>query len=354
MHEHAAHATSDLPVLLVEDSETDAKLVVRELIRSGLSPSWERVQNAAALREALRRRDWQLVISDSSVLQLGALQALALTKEILPAVPFIVVAGTITEEEAVQAMRAGAADYVTKENLRRLGPAVQRELRQSRPGASSESVSHRLLAAREAESRRIARALHDEFGQLLTALQLTLRSAQVQRGKALKQALSEALSLAKQASEQARDFSLELWPTILDDLGLPSALRWLAERQKRWYALAIELDLDPVGRLGAAVEVACFRLAQEALTNVARHAEARAVQIVLTALEGAIRLEVRDDGLGFDPRAASERSVAGESLGLVGMRERVALAGGRLEIDSGPGRGTVVRAHFSASREAMP
>lgn len=341
----------DLEVLLIEDSETDAKLVALELARSGFSPSWERVETAAALREALQRRKWQLVVSDSSIAKLGVLQALAITKEALPEVPFVVVSGTITEEQAVQAIRAGAADYVTKGNLGRLGTAVERELRQLRQGDSSE---YRVLAAQEAERRRIARALHDELGQVLTALRLNLQSAQDLKGDEKKKALFEALSLAQQASEQVRDFSLQLWPTILDDLGLPAALRWLAERHKRWYGLMIEVDVDPIGRLSAPVEVACFRLAQEALTNVARHASATAVRITVKRLIEGMRLEIHDNGRGFDPEAAKIRSIAGASLGLPGMRERIALAGGRFEIDSAPGQGTVVRASFVLTPENVP
>ncbi len=134
-------------------------------------------ETADALRDALERKAWQLVISDSSMPQLTALDALTLTKQLSPEVPFIVVSGTMTEEVAMMAMRSGAADFVTKERLERLGPAVTRELAPSRR-AEARELSRRLLAAQEAEARRIARTLHDQLGQLLTALELTLKSAQ--------------------------------------------------------------------------------------------------------------------------------------------------------------------------------
>lgn len=120
-----------LELLIVEDSETDAKLVVQELRKSGFAPRWERVDTVGALGGALRRRHWQLVISDSSVPGLHPLEALAMTQAVAPGVPFIVVSGTVTEEIAVAALRMGAADYVSKERLCRLGPAVVRALEES-------------------------------------------------------------------------------------------------------------------------------------------------------------------------------------------------------------------------------
>ena len=367
--------TAHLDLLIVEDSETDAKLVVRKLRQSGFSPKWERVDSASALAEALLRRRWDLVISDSSLPSFNALEALEITKKAVPHVPFIVVSGTISEEIAVEAMRAGAADYVTKDNLRRLGPAVAREmLLLARRTQAQPSVPHpapleqprkarearsgherllgrtyRLLEAQEAERRNIARALHDHFGALLTAIRLNLDLAHQKRGPARSTALVEAVALVDQAIEQVRDVSLELWPTILDDLGLAPALRWLADKQARWSGLGFDLDVDAVGRLPRMLEAACFRVVQEALTNVTRHAVARKVEIRLRALPESVELLVHDDGKGFDVGAARERAAAGASLGLLGMQERVSLAGGRLEISSVPGQGSTVCALFPIS-----
>jgi DNA-binding NtrC family response regulator len=159
--------TGHLDVLIVEDSETDTKLVIRELSSSGLSPSYVRVDTPAALREALTHKSWQLVISDSSVPGLGVHQALAMARELAPRTPFVVVSGNDSEEQAVQAMRAGAADYVAKNQLRRLGPVVLRELSEAR---IRESPSQWLIATQE--GRHVARALHDDLGQLLTALKV--------------------------------------------------------------------------------------------------------------------------------------------------------------------------------------
>jgi signal transduction histidine kinase len=334
--------SSFLEVLIIEDSETDAKLVVQELRRNGFSPSWKRVDTASALREALLRGNWRVVISDANVPGLGTLHALAMTKELRPHVPFIVVSGTITEEQAVSAMRQGAADYVTKERLSRLGPAVARELAES---LARESPAQRLASIQETERRRIARTLHDQFGQLLTALKLTLDSVAHGRGLARARALAEAQALVAEAMSQARDLSVELWPTVLDDVGLAAALRDLAGRHARWSGAAVSFDGE-VGRLPFVVETACFRIAQQALTNVTQHAHARRAHVRVHASSEVVELFISDDGKGFDVASALERAAAAGNLGLIAMQERASLAGGRLTIDSAPNRGTLVSAHF--------
>ena len=361
-----AHAAID--VLIVEDSETDAKLVVRELRRIGFAPRWERVDSAPALRDALRRKQWQIVIADSSLPRIGPLEALTLTKEIVPDVPFVIVSGTIREELAVRAIRAGAADYVNKEHLRRLGPAVARELAAHAPAitgqAADESVTRTewppvvarsILDARDDERRHIGRDLHEHLGQLLTALRLALECAQRQRGKAHANLVATSLSLANDAIEQVRDFSFDLWPGVLDDMGLPAALRWLADRrQARWAGVQFHLEIAPVERPSHEVETACFHIVQEALTNVLRHAGAHRVMIRLRQLSGSIELAVCDDGAGFEVAPSWTRNPTPAGIGLRTMKERAVLAGGELEIDSAPAQGTTVRARFPAAAGRSP
>lgn len=347
-----AEKAAQLHVLLVEDSETDAGLVMRELRKHGFETSHERVESAAEMQAALVRHPWQLVISDSSVPRFGVLEALQLAKQFAPTVPFIVVSGTIREEVAVEAMRSGAADFITKENLQRLGPVVARELRRMRAGDSDDergadrSIAHRLLAAQEAERRRIARSLHDEFGQLLTALRLTLAAAKTVRGAARNQRIDAGLAIVEEAVARVREVAVAMWPTVLDDFGLPGALRWLGERHRAWSGLEITVEAEDVGRLPFTVEIAAFHLVQEALTNATRHATARTIDIGLRSAAGSIEVSIHDDGAGFDVAAAWSRAATGPTLGLLGMRERVLLAGGELEIESSAEAGTTVRARF--------
>src|SRR5438309_2145969 len=144
-----------------------------------------------------------------------------------------------------------------------------------------------------------------------------------------------------------RERAQDLRPPMLDELGLEASLRWYVEREAKRAGLASRLALAPLAqRPPAAVETTCFRVAQEALTNVIRHAQAHVVDVELSAASGTLQLVVHDDGRGFDVSAARKRAAHGGSQGLLSMQERVALAGGDLEIDSAPGRGTTVRARL--------
>jgi len=157
-------------------------------------------------------------------------------------------------------------------------------------------------------------------------------------------ALREGLTLLDQCLHQVRSLSLELRPSLLDDLGLAAALRWYVERQAERAGFAARLeDQLQERRLPANVETTCFRVAQEAITNVARHARATHLEVCLGERDGLLSLLVRDDGVGFDVEVARARASAGGSLGLLGMEERVALVGGRLRVDSRPGHGTEVQ-----------
>jgi signal transduction histidine kinase len=134
---------------------------------------------------------------------------------------------------------------------------------------------------------------------------------------------------------------------MLDDLGLGPALRWMADQQAERGGFAVHFGADfPDTRLAPEIETACFRIAQEALTNIARHAQAKRVAIELRHVGDALRMAVQDDGRGFDVAEARERAKAGGSAGMLGMQERAALIGGQLEIESAPKQGTTVRVRF--------
>ncbi len=209
-------------------------------------------------------------------------------------------------------------------------------------------LSQRLLLAQEDERRRIARELHDEVGQVLTSVKFSLQWLQRELGPAAPvQRLDTSVANVDRAIAGVRDLSLQLRPTILDELGLVSALRWYVDRFAQQSQLALELDLEPFEeRLPLEVEVGCFRVAQEALTNVLRHAQATRVQVELERRAGRLELRVRDDGRGFDAAAVQARAARGECAGLSGMRERVSLSGGTLALESEPGRGSLVSASF--------
>jgi two-component system sensor histidine kinase UhpB len=202
-----------------------------------------------------------------------------------------------------------------------------------------ESLSCKLIEAQETERRAIARELHDDFGQVLTALKLNLQRRD--RDDA------ESIALVDGALARMRDLAPQLRPPLLDAHGLEASLRWLLERETKRAGLELRLALGPLTkRPRVTLEAAAFRIAQEALTNVIRHAGARVVYVELTEANGELLLVVRDDGRGFDVAAQHQQAAAGKSQGLINMQERVALAGGTLEIESKPGEGTAIRARL--------
>jgi signal transduction histidine kinase len=207
-------------------------------------------------------------------------------------------------------------------------------------------VSLRLVNAQEEERRRISRELHDELGQALTALKINLdvaRRAIPADASKLNQSVHEASSLAVQTLETARNLSLELHPAILDDLGLVAALRWEIDRfeQRTGQRVHFKTGLNDIA-LRAELEITLYRIITEALTNVARHAQATDISVELYIENRRLTLKVEDDGIGFDAAGWFSSPAERQSLGLVGMRERAELLGGQLEVNSKPGRGTKI------------
>ena len=204
------------------------------------------------------------------------------------------------------------------------------------------------LDAEEAERRRLARELHDQVGQELALLHIWLQALQKDRPDAVncQRMLCDSASLAGTLLEQVRSMALDLRPAQLDDLGLSAALRTLARRMCRQAGIAVTLlDLpDTAARLPETVETALFRVAQAAVTNAVRHAQASTLWIALEVREGHAVLKVQDDGAGFDPDAVRSNAVAGGGMGIQVMQERVRALRGAMDIISTPGGGTLVRA----------
>jgi PAS domain S-box-containing protein len=213
-------------------------------------------------------------------------------------------------------------------------------------------LSANLLETQEAERRHLARELHDEVGQTLTATKILLEGLQQQASAAVNadKRLADAIGCVNQLLNLVRDLSLSLRPPMLDDFGLSPALRWLLDQHTRTTGRPVTFDAGNfTHKPDPALETACFRIAQEALTNITRHSQAAQVSVALHSDADSFTLVVRDDGVGFDVAAARARALAGGSLGLLGQQERAALVGGRVEIDSAPGAGTEVRVWFPLS-----
>lgn len=210
------------------------------------------------------------------------------------------------------------------------------------------SLSRTLLEKQEMDRRHIARELHDEIGQVLTAVKITVQALQASSADARRSGLmADSLVNIDRAIEQIRNLSLALRPSILDDLGLPAALRWLADRTAKTTGIGVQFESGiREGRLPTAIETACFRIAQEALNNVARHANARSARISLRMEGRELVLAIHDNGISFDVSSAFQNAAAGSSFGLLSMKERAVLAGGSFDISSESAAGTVVQARF--------
>src|SRR5579875_328875 len=200
-------------------------------------------------------------------------------------------------------------------------------------------LSMKVVTAQEEERKRISRELHDDTAQALTAQLLRLKTVEATGGSADPTVLADLIEITAQTLEGVRHMAYELRPPSLDDLGLSASLSGLVAQYQERFGLRVHFKSTcPRGRLSPVVELAVYRIAQEALTNVAKHARASEAHMLLRVDEIRLTMEVRDSGRGFDSRSLERWTGAG--LGLFGMRERAALAGGALSVDSAPGRGT--------------
>ncbi len=213
--------------------------------------------------------------------------------------------------------------------------------------AELEALSRRLIEAQEEERSHLARELHDEIGPVLTTVNLTLEAVRARPGPHAAERLDESRRVVDRAIEQIRSLSLDLRPASLDLLGLEPALRAYLVRQAAHAGLTLAFTSTlGAARLPSELETACFRVVQEAATNVLRHARATHLEVELHRTSQGVRVTIRDDGAGFDMAAARERVLRGEGFGLVGMRERVQLFGGRIEVESSMGGGTTIEVHI--------
>jgi signal transduction histidine kinase len=235
--------------------------------------------------------------------------------------------------------------------------AQQRELvdRLQKDQVWFQHLARSVWRVQEDERRRLARELHDGVGHSLTALihLMAQATAALERPDEARERLARASAVAQSTLQETRALSRLLRPQILDDLGLEAALRWLARSFHDDHRIAVGLDLDePFPAIDGDLSTLIFRVTQESLSNVAKHANARHVEIALKQRAFLLTLAIRDDGRGCDPAAALEKSARGGSSGLGGLRDRVRLFGGSLRFDAKPDAGCTVSAQFPLTDEA--
>jgi signal transduction histidine kinase len=341
-----------LRVLHIEDSELDHELAMAHLRRGGALISARRVDSEPAFRRALGE-PWDIILSDYNVPGFSGLHALEILRGSGIQVPFILVSGEIGEDVAVAAMRNGAADYLLKANLARLGPAAEhaidafqalrardradRELAQSRQRLSE--LAQHLQTSVEMERAAIAREIHDDVGGSLSALKFDLAwLARHANTPELKARVDSAMETVTHALESSQRIMHNLRPAILEQ-GLVAALQWLANRFERRTGVVCSFRTSHDNpQLPPGVPLVAYRVAQEALTNISKHAHAGRVGIDLSLAQGVLSLEVSDNGRGL----SDDDLAKAHSFGIRGLHERASTVGGWVDLSSGPGGTTLI------------
>ncbi len=348
----AAADRHELRVLHVEDSLPDHELAMLHLQRAGHRLVVERVDTEASFRHALGTGEWDVVLSDFNLPGFDGLRAQQILKDSGHEPPFILVSGAIGEDVAVAAMRNGASDYLLKNNLARLAPAVEHAIaataeRQARQRADRDLAASRqrlaelarhLQTSLEMERAAIARQTHDDVGGSLTAIGFDLAwMARHVREPGVLQRIANAVDTVALAVESSQRIMHNLRPAILDQ-GLVPALQWLCRQFEKRNAIGCRVRSSHDGmQLPSGVPLVAYRFAQEALTNVAKHAGASQVMLDLSLSRRVLSLELSDNGRGLAPGDLAKS----RSFGLRGLQERAATVGGWVDISSGPA-GTVL------------
>ncbi len=348
----AAPIERELRVLHLEDSEFDHELMLAHLQRGGLRVRARRIDSESEFLAALGR-GWDAILSDYNLPGFSGLVALDLLKASGRDVPFILVSGEIGEETAVEAMRNGASDYLLKNNLSRIVPALLHaveatEMRRARVRADRElgeskqrlrELAQHLQTSIEQERVSIAREIHDDVGGSLTALKFDL--AWIQRHAVAADVLARvesALETVTLAIDSSKRIMHNLRPAILEQ-GLVAALQWLSSRFEKRTGIPCVLRVpSDAAELPTGVPLVAYRTAQEALTNISKHAQASRVQIDLSLAGGVLSLEVADNGRGL----SADDLAKVKSFGIRGLHERAGTVGGWVDLSSGTSGTTLI------------
>jgi signal transduction histidine kinase len=348
---HTQVATSR--VLLIEDNTQDVQLVCSALVdvrdRDLFAPQFA-ITSAKSLAEALACLAHQLfdvILLDLSLPDSEDLEdTFTRIHRAAPGIPTIVMTGLGDELLGLKMLRDGAQDYMMKSKVERyvLLKAIRYAIERQSAKTSHAELRLKLITAQERERHRIARELHDQFGQSIAALMLGLKSLAIscESSEQARYQFQVLQNIANELAVDVHSLALDLRPTALDDLGLEVAL---LHHLERWSSRArISADFQSHGfkgrRLASHLETTIYRITQEALTNIVRHARAKTVNIVLDVSDDRVNVIVEDDGCGFDTEAVMRNRKKEQQLGLLGMEERVALVGGNLTIESVSGGGT--------------
>jgi signal transduction histidine kinase len=242
----------------------------------------------------------------------------------------------LEERHLIDSLADSVSSYLTRRE-------AEESLRSAH--AQMQTLSRQLMQVQERERRQLAHDLHDEIGQAVTAIKMNLQTMQrVADTTIVQDTLNDSLGILDKILQRVRDLSLDLRPSLLDDLGLVPAVRWYVERQAQRAGLVVaEVEAENVPQdLEPDLSVACFRIVQESITNILRHAKATTIHVALRRMDQHLDLRIKDDGIGMSPRGTSATPAGRSTLGLLGMQERAQALGGQITIQSLPNQGTEV------------
>lgn len=365
-------------ILIVDDTPANLGVIVDYLRHYGFGIMIAR-SGESALQKA-RYAPPDIILLDVLMPDMDGFETCRQLKadEITKDIPVIFMTSLTSPEDKVKGFEAGAVDYVTKPlyqeevlaritthlRLRDLTLSLQEKNRQLELSSRTErermfeavnqqreqlrNLANRLTEVQEAERKQLARELHDHLGQVLTAIRINSKAINYELPSdcdpKIRERLNEISTLTDQTMEEIRELSINLRPPMLDDLGLVPTLRWYIKQYAN--RLNIEAKFDVLGladRLTSELETTFFRVVQEALTNIARHAQATSVHVRLHRKGSAVVALIEDNGQGFDVAKVMARKSTTSGTGLLGMRERVTLLGGYFDIQSRPGHGAQLR-----------
>lgn len=350
-------------ILVVDDEMINRVVLSTNLQESGYIA--EMAEDGQQALEMLRARPFDVVLLDLIMPRMDGYQVLAQMKDddALRRIPVIVISSSDEMESIVRCIEMGATDFLTKPFnpvlLHARLKASLASLHEERMAILRQQLAQ-VTVAQEEERQRIAQELHDGVGPALASLNIRLRTVRklLERDHhPTAEEIEELADLTQASIQDIRRLIHDLRPTALDELGLVPALREYVSRYREEQGLEVALTLPalspvegPEGneRLPAPLETALFRIVQEALANVAKHAQARQVEVAMTRDRGEVTLRIADDGQGFDPQAPRP----GTHMGLWSMGERVEQLGGQFEIESAPGRGTKLMVTIPIHEEA--
>jgi len=339
-----------LCILHLEDSEQDHWLVQRELGKLHETVHLLRVETLDAFAEALHGQVFQLILADYRLAGFTALDAWSLVKKSGVRLPFVLLSGAIGETAAVEAIKAGIADYLPKSDLGKLRHVVQRAIEMHKVILSKEQADHELLQSEnrlarlaehlqdtiEQERAAIAREIHDDIGGSLAAIRFDLSwIARHHPDEQTQSHVASATAMLQHAIQASQRIMRNLRPAILDQ-GLAAALGWLVEDFTRRTQLEASLSSPTrLEHLSKPVQLVAYRTAQEALTNISKHAQCSKVKVDVSGDEQVLTLEVTDNGIG----ASATDLAKTQSFGLRGLKERAKTVGGWLDVSSRAGSG---------------